>query len=131
MTDPATRALRLCDELERAVADVAARQTVRVVNPGDWTSTEKPDLSFHTCTDKCTKDDDGEICEVTNEELRRAYNRAAAMLSSVRFMMGVPGSLGHDDGVESYEEAKRRADERDAKLRTVNPAVRRTRPKPH
>lgn len=119
------------DRVSREVHIMANQQTTRIVNPSQWTSTEKPDLSFHTCTDRCTKSDDPdmtEVCEVTEEELHRAYLKAASMLSSVRFMMGVPGSFGpHDEGIETYDEAKRRADEKRAQLKRIAHEGRRTR----
>lgn len=108
------------EAVQREVHIMANQRTVRIIEPSQWMSTEKPDLSFHTCTDRCVPAEDEnavEVCEVTEEELRCAYNKAASLLSSVRFMMGVPGVLGHDDGIESYAEAKRRVDEKAEQLK--------------
>ena len=108
-------------DLTRAIKELEDNRVIRVLSPEEWTSTEKADISFHTCTENCHTASEGEssVCEVTEAELRKAYLGVAAHLSTIRFMMGVPGTLGRfsDEGIESYEEAKARADERARELR--------------
>lgn len=108
-------------DLKRAIEELEDNRVTRVLSPEEWTSSEKLDLSFHTHNENCHHASEGEssLCEVTEAELRKAYVSVASHLAQIRFMMGVPGALHyrHDDGLETYEEAKARADERARKLR--------------
>lgn len=113
------------DDIQRAVKRFQNNRVARVVKAGDWTSSEPLNLSFHTHTENCDLVEDeggGKVCEITNEELEKAYHAHRMALSNIRFLMGVPGALKYDDpGLELYQDAKARADAHLAKMRGAQP----------
>lgn len=111
--DPYAQLLDSLRQMEALVLQLAKHRVVRVLWPEEWTSTEKLDISFHVHSENCHTSSEGEssVCEITDEELSKAYRNAWSRLEYIRFMMGVPDAPHEDDeGVETYEEAKARAD---------------------
>lgn len=101
------------NDIERSVRKMERNRVVRVVRPADWTSCEPLNLDFHQHTENCDLVEDeggGPVCEITNEELEKAYHAHRRALAGIRFLMGVPGAMKYDDpGLEPYEDAKMRA----------------------